>query len=63
MEFEEQAEIDIDEKKQTANINFRWSEFEIKRAKRIAPKLGLPYQTYLRSLLKQGMDRDEKQLM
>lgn len=63
LEFEEQAEKDIDEKKQTANINFRWSEFEIKRAKRIAQKLGLPYQTYLKSLLKQGMDRDEKQLM
>ena len=27
LEFEEQAEKDIDEKKQTANINFRWSEF------------------------------------
>ena len=63
LEFEEQAEKDIEEKKQTANINFRWSEFEIKRAKRIAKKLGLPYQTYLKSLLKQGMDRDEKQLM
>lgn len=59
LDFEEQAEKDIAELKQTANVNFRWSEFEIKRAKRIAAKLGMPYQTYLKSTLKQAMDRDE----
>lgn len=59
IEFEEQAEKDIDEMKQTANVNFRWTEFEIKRAKRIAAKLGMPYQTYLKSTLKQAMDKDE----
>lgn len=59
LEFTEQAERDISEKKQTANVNFRWSEFEIKRAKRIAEKLGMPYQTYLKSILKQAMDNDE----
>lgn len=59
IEFEEQAEKDIDELKQTANVNFRWSEFEIKRAKRIAAKLGMPYQTYIKSTLKQAMDKDE----
>ena len=58
-EFEEQAENDIDRLKQTANVNFRWSEFEIKRAKKIAKKLGMPYQTYLKSVIKQAMDRDE----
>lgn len=61
--YEEQAENDIAEKKQTANINLRWSEFEIKRAKRIAAKLGMPYQTYLKSVLKQAMDKDEQKLM
>lgn len=61
--YEEQAEEDIAEKKQTANVNFRWSEFEIKRAKRIAQKLGMPYQTYLKSVLKQAMDKDERELM
>lgn len=61
--FEEQAEQDIELKKQTANVHFRWSEFEIKRAKKIAEKLGMPYQTYLKSTLKQAMDRDEKKFM
>lgn len=60
--FEKQAEKDIEELKQTSNIHFRWSEFEIKRAKRIAKKLGMPYQTYLKSVLKQAMDADEKRL-
>ena len=59
----EQAEADIIQLKQTANVNFRWSEFEIRRAKKIAEKLGMPYQTYLKSTLKQAMDRDEKRLM
>ncbi len=63
LEFEKQAEMDIKEKKQTASVNFRWSEFEIKRAKRIAEKLGMPYQTYIKSVLKQAMDTDEKKFM
>lgn len=49
-------------KKKYPKVNFRWSEIEIARAKRIALKLGLPYQTYIKSLLKQGMDLDEKRL-
>jgi len=56
----EQAEKDIIEMKQTNNVNFRWSEFEIKRAKKIAAKMGLPYQTYIKMTLKQAMDNDEK---
>ena len=61
--FQEQAEKDISKKKQTANVHFRWSEFEIARAKKIAEKLGMPYQTYLKSTLKQAMDIDEKKFM
>ena len=57
----EQAENDI--KKKYPKVNFRWSEFEIRRAKKIAAKLGMPYQTYLKSLLKQGLDNDERKLM
>ena len=49
-----------DVKKKYPKVNFRWSEFEIARAKKIAKKLGMPYQTYIKSLLKQGMDKDEK---
>ena len=63
LDFTEQAEKDISEKRQTSNVNFRWSEFEIKRAKRIAEKLGMPYQTYIKSVLKQAMDNDELKFM
>lgn len=63
LNFEEQAEKDITKKKQTASVHFRWSEFEIARAKKIAEKLGMPYQTYLKSTLKQAMDIDEKKFM
>lgn len=63
LQFEKQAEEDIKSKKQTANVNFRWSEFEIERAKKIAEKMGIPYQTYLKMKLKQAMDNDEKKFM
>lgn len=63
LQFEKEAEKDIAEQKQTVNVNFRWSEYEVKRAKTIAQKLGLPYQTYLKSTLKQAMDNDEKKFM
>ncbi len=63
IQFEEEAEKDIEAKKQTANVHFRWSEFEIKRAKKIAENLGMPYQTYLKSTLKQAMDAYEKKFM
>ncbi|MBQ8476216.1 hypothetical protein IJ531_04050 [bacterium] len=59
IQFEEQAEADIAKLKNTANVHFRWSEFEIKRAKKIAAKMGLPYQTYIKMTLKQAMDKDE----
>ena len=62
-DMEKQADEDVAKKKQTANVNFRWSEFEIARAKKIAEKLGLPYQTYIKMTLKQAMDIDEKKLM
>ncbi len=63
LDLEEQAESDITKKKQSVSVHFRWSEFEITRAKKIAAKLGMPYQTYLKSTLKQAMDIDEKKFM
>lgn len=57
----EQAEKDVERLK--ANVNFRWTAAEIRRAKRIAAAKGMPYQTYLKSTLKQAMDKDEKMLM
>ena len=63
LKFENDAELDIIELKKTANVHFRWSEFELKRAKKIAQKMGLPYQTYIKMTLKQAMDKDEKKYM
>lgn len=45
-----------------ANVNFRWEAAEISRAKRIASAKGMRYQTYIKSTLKQAMDRDERKL-
>lgn len=56
-----QAENDIEKIKSNVNVNFRWSEFEVKRAKKIAKKMGMPYQTYIKFALKQTMDKDEQQ--
>lgn len=57
----EQAEADVEKMK--ANVNFRWNLSEINRAKKIAKFKGMPYQTYIKSSLKQIMDRDERQMM
>jgi len=58
----EQAEKDIEEYKEfkkSINVNFRWSGAELERCKKIAEKKGLPYQIYIKSILKQAMDKDE----
>lgn len=41
-------------------VNFRMAKAEIERCKRIAAQKGLKYQSYIRSILKQAMDKDEK---
>lgn len=41
-------------------VNFRMAKIEIERCKRIAAQKGLKYQSYIRSIIKQAMDRDEK---
>ena len=48
--------------KMQVNVNFRWNQAEVERAKKIAEKKGLKYQTYIKSTLKQQMDKDEKDL-
>ena len=58
----EQAEKDINEFKEfkkSINVNFRWTKAELERCKKIAEKKGLPYQIYIKSILKQAMDKDE----
>lgn len=55
----EQADKDVEKLKKSVNVNFRWNAAEIERIKKIAQKKGLPYQTYIKSVLKQAMDKDE----
>jgi predicted DNA binding CopG/RHH family protein len=55
----EQADKDVEKLKKSVNVNFRWNASEIERIKKIAEKKGLPYQTYIKSVLKQAMDKDE----
>ena len=47
--------------KMQINVNFRWNKDEVERAKKIAEKKGLKYQSYIKSVLKQQMDKDEKE--
>ncbi len=54
-----QADLDI-EKIQAANVHFRWTLKEIERAKKIAEAKGLKYQAYIKYVLKQQMDIDER---
>lgn len=54
----EEADSDA-EKLKSGHVHFRWARKEIERAKRIAAKKGLPYQTYIKSVLKQAMDKEE----
>ena len=53
----EQAEKEFETKSKP--ITLRLSISEIERCKKIAAKKGLPYQTYIKSVLKQALDKDE----
>lgn len=44
--------------RQTKNVHFRWSEYEIDKAKKIASHLGLKYQTYIKMKLKEIISAD-----
>ena len=62
----EKAEKEIKENKlakQTANVHFRWFDSEVNRCKKLAEKKGLKYHAYLKSILKQAMDKDERELL
>lgn len=61
IEQQNQADKEIEILKSSKDrVNFRWNESEIERCKRIAAKRGLKYQTYIKMVLKQAMDNDEK---
>lgn len=53
----EEAEKEIESKSKP--VTLRLSISEIERCKKIAAKKGLPYQTYIKSILKQALDKDE----
>ena len=50
------------QKRQEGFVQFRWHKSEIERAKKVANKKGLKYQSYIKSVLKQALDKDEKEL-
>ncbi len=59
----DQAESDIQKNNLAVtekNIHFRWNIRDYTRANKIAEKLGLKYQAYLKMRLKEILDRDEK---
>lgn len=58
----EKIEKELEERRQNKILHLRWSKLEIERAKKIADKKGLKYHTYIKSVLKQVMDKDEKEL-
>lgn len=49
----------IQKLKNDINVNFRWSEYEVNRIKKIAAAKGMPYQTYIKFALKQIIDKEE----
>lgn len=56
------ADKEIEERKlakNDINVTFRWSKTEVERCKKLATKKGLRYQAYIKSLLKQAMDKEE----
>jgi predicted DNA binding CopG/RHH family protein len=52
-------EIEV-ELKPAKLISIRLPEADIERTKKLAARKGLPYQTYLRSLLHEGLAREER---
>jgi predicted DNA binding CopG/RHH family protein len=52
----EEAEKELEAKSKP--VTLRLSVSEIERCKKIAAKKGLPYQTYIKSILKQALDKE-----
>ncbi|OGI04085.1 MAG: hypothetical protein A2Y25_11330 [Candidatus Melainabacteria bacterium GWF2_37_15] len=53
----DEAEKEIESK--TKPLTIRMPLSQIERFKKIAAKKGLPYQTYIKSILKQALDKEE----
>jgi predicted DNA binding CopG/RHH family protein len=46
--------------RETRNITIRIANSDIERARKFAEKKGIGYQTYIKMLLREGLDREEK---
>jgi predicted DNA binding CopG/RHH family protein len=46
--------------RETRNITIRIAISDIERARKFAEKKGIGYQTYIKMLLREGLDREEK---
>lgn len=60
-EMIEQADRDL-EIKQQANLNLRWNKQQINRLKKIAEARGQKYQTFIKNVLEQVIEAEEKRL-
>lgn len=56
-----QAEKDLGDR-QTANLNLRWNKSKIERLKLIANARNQKYQTFVKSVLEQVLEAEEKRL-
>lgn len=54
----EQAEKDIEE----ARVNFRWGASQVILVKKVAAKIGIPYQTYIKQAVLRQATQDLEQL-
>lgn len=58
-----QADKEIEElQKKSTNLNLRLSTKELERCKKVAEYKGLKYQTYIKMILKQALDKDERDM-
>ena len=48
------------ERRESRNITIRIANGDIERARKIAVKKGIGYQTYIKMLLREGLDREER---
>jgi len=46
--------------RETRNITIRIANSDIERARKLAEQKGIGYQTYMKMLLREGLDREEK---
>jgi predicted DNA binding CopG/RHH family protein len=46
--------------RETRNITIRIANSDIERARKFAERKGIGYQTYIKMLLREGLDREEK---